>query len=227
MASYSSYIPAKDADFSLWLQNFSAVGLASPTVYGLSSAEQSAISAAASDFQTKLAIATDPTTRTSVAVAAKDVSRANAEAVVRPIAARISVSVSITDPQKIAIGTTVRAQSAGPIPPPTDSPALALYSLATGTGKFGYSVAGSVGKAKPYGVVGVEVWQHISAAGHTVNPSDATYVGTYTKTPFRLTFPGTDAGKSLSLFARFTTRSGPAGAVQRGPWSEPLQTIVP
>ena len=227
MASYSSYIPAKDTDFSLWLLNFSAVASDTPAVYGLTSAEQSAVSAAASHFQTRLAIATDPYTRTSVAVAEKDVARANAEAIVRPIAARISVSATITDPQKVAIGVTVRAQSAGPIPPPTDSPALALYSLATGTGKFGYSVAGSIGKSKPYGVVGVEIWQHVSSSGHTTNPSDAVYVGSFTKTPFRLNFPGTDAGKSLSLFARFTTRSGPGGAVQRGPWSEPLQTIVP
>lgn len=225
MASYPSYIPSKDADFLTWLTNFDSLITASPGTYGLDAADAAAITAAASPFQASYPISQDPATRTPVTVEQKDTDRAAAEAIIRPYAVQVSKNNTVADSDKIAIGVNVPSLVPSPIPAPVDPPELAIASMIPGVGKFSYKTAGAVGKSKPFGAVGVEVYGMIGET-HTTNPADAVYLATVTKSPFRLQFAGTDSGKKLSLFARFTTRSGPAGIAQKGPWSTAVQTAI-
>jgi hypothetical protein len=83
---------------------------------------------------------------------------------------------------------------------------------------------GASGKAKPFGAVGVELFA-LADVAHTSDPDDASYIGTVTKSPSRVALDPTNAGKKLSVFARYVTRSGPGGTAQAGPFSAALQTI--
>jgi len=225
MATYPPYIPTKDALFAIWLENFATLLTATPADYGLTAPEAAVVDGAAAPFALSYPISQDPGTRTPVTVQAKDNDRATAEAVVRPYAVRISRNPAVTDPNKVAIGVTVPSLVPTPIPAPVDAPELSVAALTPGLGKFYYKTVAAIGKSKPFGAVGVEVFAMIGDT-HTANPAEARFVAQYTKSPFRMTFSALDSGKKLTVFSRFVTRSGPAGVSQPGPWSAPLQTVV-
>lgn len=225
MATYPPYIPTRDADFLTWLENFTTLLTASPATYGLDAGDAAAASGAAAPYIASYPISQDPATRSPTTVQQKDNDRATAEAVIRPLAVSISRNDGVLDADKVAIGVNVPSTVPTPIPAPVDAPELALASATPGVLKLTSKVVGGVGKAKPFGSVGMEVFASIGT-DHTSNPNDATYLETVTKSPFRLLFAGSQSGSKISLFARYVTRSGPGGVAQKGPWSTALQTII-
>lgn len=225
MASYPSYLPTTDEALAAWLDNFSTLITAAPADYGLQAADATAIANATTPFGPALTLATDPITRTAPSIASKDAARAVALAVVRPYAVRVSLNNAVTNAAKAALGVTIRSNIPTPIPAPVDAPSMGLRSMTPGVALLGYSVTGSDGKAKPFGVTGLEVWTSVGEV-HATDPDQCTYNSTVTRSPFRLAFPATQAGKKLTVFSRFVTRTGPGGVAQRGPWSLPLQTVI-
>lgn len=225
MSSYPPYIPPADAAFDAWLDNFSNLLTANPSDFGLTAPDAAAVAAVYGTWNTAYGIAVDPVTRTSPAIAAKDAARASAEAVVRPFAVQISVNPAVTNANKTAIGVTVRSTTPTPIPPPTDMPELGLQSAIPLEMLMSYKVPGAVGKSKPFGSIGVEVFRAVGDVP-AIDPAQATYNGTFTKSPFRQRFTAEDQGKTVTYFARFVTRSGPEGEAQKGPWSAPLVLTV-
>lgn len=222
----NDYIPKTDAGFAAWLLNFSLLLTASPTTYGLIAGDAVAVAAVNTAYQAAYPLATDPSTRTAGTVAAKNTARANAELVVRPFAVQISLNNAVTDLAKSDIGVTVRKLIPTPVPAPVDAPNLGINSMIPGQLTAGYNVVGNIGKAKPEGAIGVEVVQSIGTV-FSVDPAQCQIVGTFTKSPFRIGYLTEDSGKKVTVFARFTTRSGPGGRAQSGPWGLPLQFVAP
>ena len=225
MASYPPYIPPRDSDFAVWLLNFSTLLTANPTDFGLDAADALTVDAVNTTFQDAYTIAVNPTTRTTPTVAAKDVARASAEAVVRPFAVSISKNTAVTDLNKAAIGVTIPALVPTPIPAPTDAPTISLQSAISLNQLLQYKVAGQDGKSKPFGSRGVEVYSAIGVVAAT-DPAQTTFRGTFTKSPFRQVFDPVDQGKFVTYFARYVTASGPGGETQPGPWSDALNLSV-
>ena len=221
---YPAYIPAADADFETWLANFDALLTANPTTYGLVAGDAVIVAAVAATFAVAYPISQAPTTRTPVTVADKDVARVAAEAVVRPYAVDISLNAAVTPANKTAIGVTVRSTNPTPIPAPIAAPELSVQSMIPGQLTLAIKDPGAAGKAKPFGSVGVEVWTANGAVAATL-PSECALEGIYTKSPSRIAMAPGDAGKFLTVFARYVTRSGPGGTSQPGPWSVALQTV--
>lgn len=217
-------IPKADAMFAAWLLNFATVIDANPGNFGLQAADADAITAVQLAFQTAFNAATDPGTRTSVTVAAKNAARANAEEVVRPYSVQISLSSVVSDANKTLAGVTLRNTIPTPIPAPVDAPVLSIQSAIPGVATIGYRVPGSTSKAKPAGCIGVEVWTSAGTVA-AVDPAQTSYAFTATKAPTRLDIAPGDVGKTITVFARFTTRSGPGGKAQVGPWSLPLTFV--
>lgn len=221
----AQYVPTKDQDFAAWLLNLATLITATPATYGLTAPDAVVISNVQTTFAAALTAATDPATRTKGTVALKDVARATAEATVRPYAVQISANSSVTDQDKADVGVTIRKTIPTPIPAPTDAPALSLVKAIPLQTTVQAVVPGAIGKAKPFGSIGLEVHVSIGTVAAT-DPAQCRYVGTYAKIPFRLNFDAADQGKVATMFARYVTRSGPAGVAQRGPWSSPLTTFV-
>lgn len=217
------YIPPKDADFNSWLLNFSNVAVANPSNYGLSGGEVTAITGVQSAFYSAYALAINPATRTSVTVAAKDVARINAESVVRPLAVRISKSAAVTNGDKAAIGVTIPSLVPSPVPPPVTAPAIILESAVIGLLNLAFrdSTAPLV-RAKPVGVIGCEVWASVGTVAAT-DPAQCAFFGMFTKTPLQLP-TGPAGGKVVTVFCRWSNRSGVGGVAAVGPWSSPLVT---
>lgn len=222
----NDYIPARDADFAGWSENFATLIAATPTNYGLTAGQAAPITAANTTFQTAYATATNPTTRTSPAIAAKDVARADAEVLERQIAMIVRNNPAVSDALKTGLGLTIPKTTPTPIPAPTTPPQLLFVQATPQNATLAYRDTGSpAGKAKPAGAIGVELWRNVGVTAAT-DPAQCSFVGIYTKAPFGQAFTAGEVGKIATYFARFSTRSGPAGVAQTGPWSAPLQFNV-
>ena len=222
----NDYIPAPDADADSWFTNFAVVVAADPTAVGLELADSTTISAATDEFTDKLTLATDPATRTPVAVAAKDEARRVAETTVRPFAQLINANPAVTDQQRVSLGLTVRKTTPTPTPPPASAPVIEFRASQFGYAKLGYTdSANPDGKAKPAGSIGVQVFADDSETPGD-NPLAGRFMLTATKSPFSLPADGAAPGASRRIWFRYVTTGGPAGIQQTGPFSAPLDYII-
>lgn len=220
------YIPSSDAGFNSWITNFAALLTADPTAVGETAGTAAVVQADADAWAAAYALASDPSTRTTPTVAAKDNARVAAQNTARPVAMRINANSAVTDQQRADYGLTVRKTVPTPIPAPTSYPILGLRSATPGIQTLQYQDSDlGTGKAKPFGVTGVEIFRSVGTVAAT-DPAQATYYGTVTKSPFKSAFNAEDKGKVCTYFARYVTRSGPQGIAQTGPWSAPLDVHV-
>lgn len=219
MSSNPPYLPARDADLGPWSDNFATVLTADEAAYGLVPADSAAVNAVVTPWLVALATATNPATRTSATVAAKDAAKSAMLVVVRPYATRISANPAVSDDAKVAIGVTVRNTGRTPVPAPGVAPVMTFDSQIIGQATLRYSNPSlPAGKAKGPGNVSVEVAVTVGTAV-SVNPDGSTRREQITKAPFRLSFSPEDRGKVATIWGRLCTRSGPGGVAQKGPWS--------
>lgn len=218
------YIPAQDNAFLAWLQNFDGILSVDFAAFGVTAGEAVIITNVTNAFNVGLEAATAPITRTPVTVAAKDAARASAEFAVRPIAVRVSLDGGISNALKVQLGVTVRSTTPTPIPAPVIAPTIALVKATPLEFQLQIRPVGSSTKAKPAGVVAIEVAQSIGTVAAT-DPAQLAIIGQYGKTPLTLEYAAENRGKLVTLAARYRTRSGPAGVSQAGPWSA-LQTYA-
>ncbi len=215
------YIPPRDADFDTWLLNFTTKLTAAPTTYGLIAGDATACAAQYTAWHAAYLATTIPATRTPVTIATKDTAKITALLVIRPYAQRIAVNPAVTNGDKVAIGVNPRGTVPTPVPAPTSFPVLGLISITPGQAQIKYhDSALGTGKNKPVGAIGMELWLGTGTTPITP-PTGLSYQNTFTKSPLFVDTTG-HAGATVQLFARWITRSGPAGVAQPGPWSTSL-----
>jgi hypothetical protein len=75
-------------------------------------------------------------------------------------------------------------------------------------------------KAKPAGVLGVEIWNKV---GETppASEGDLRFVAVDTSAPYVLNFPVADGGKTAYYWLRWVSPTG-----ERGPWSEQAAATI-
>lgn len=223
---YPPYMPTKIALRVAWMLNFTDLLTLAPTTYGLTAPDAVACAAAYNTLAASYALSSNPLTRTPATVAQTQADDANAQAVIRPYAARISRNASVSALDKTAIGVTVPSTTPTPIPPPLTFPAISLASAQPLTHNLRYyDTSTPTVKAKPGGAIGIELWRAIGVVP-AVDPAQAEAYGTFTKSPLVSSFLAGDVGKHCTYFARWVTRSGPGGRASVGPWSAPADFIV-
>jgi hypothetical protein len=215
MPALPPYIPNRDSKFDEWLANFSTLITAAPGTYGLMAGDAANIAAAAASWHAAYLLVTSPTTKTAATVSAKNTSRVNTLAVVRPYAQTISLNQGVTSGNKIAVGVNPRTSTPSPITPPTTNPILVLQSAANLSAFIRYrdSAASVSVKAKPYGVTQIQIYGAASATIVT-DPTTLPLKGTFQKSPLVLTFASGNAGQQFYTAARWATRTGGLS-----PWS--------
>jgi len=217
----SSYIPTKQEAQATWGSNFSTLITATPALYGLSAADASIIATATSAFTTALNTALDPSTKTSVTVAAKDTARANWLTVVRPYAQQIAGSPGVTPDDKIALGLNPRTSTPTPIPAPSTSPLLTFIAATPGQHTLRAADQNTPDtRGKPAGVTQLQLYRFIGTTTPT-GPGDADFYGVFTKQPMAVNFVSGDNGKNCWYWARWQTRTGLVG-----PWSTTIMQVV-
>lgn len=215
------FIPAKDADLDAWAVNFSTRITATPTAFGLTAGQATTFGALRAAFTAALLAATDPSTRTSVTVAAKDTARANVVTNARLLAALVQAFPSITPSQLSDLGLTVRNTTPTPVPAPTTQPVLSVIGNAGQTITFNYHDSTTpLARAKPYGVIGVQLQYKLGVTPPT-GWGDGVFVGTFGRAPYRVTMPPASVGSVVHFVARYVTRRG-----LTGPISPTVTTVV-
>jgi len=222
----ASYIPPRDTDFDSWLDNFQTLIAADPTDYGLTTPDATVITASYTAWHAAYLTATNPSSRTTPAIAAKDAQRSSAEATVRPYAQQIARNQGL-DPSLITgLGLNLSNPTRPPIPAPTTNPTLTLVSATFLTHQLSYrDTALGPTKKKPTGSIGMQVFRSVGTVAAT-DPAQCLLYQTWTKSPNLSQFMAEERGKICTYFARWVTKGGPGGTAQPGPWSDPLVVVV-
>lgn len=215
------YIPAKDAQFLAWLDNFDDLTSVNFAAYGLSGGEAASITTVRTDFDNAYATASNPATRTPVTVALKDTQKATALATVRPLAQKIRNNPAVSDMTRVALGLTVPDTAPSPIPAPTTFPLLDILRATPGQHWLQYrDSATPTTKAKPFGATQMELWSTIGTVA-APTPVAATFLGLVTKSPVSVVLNPGDVGKVATYFARWSTQRGLVS-----PWSSGVSMTI-
>lgn len=210
----NSYIPSREADLDTWLANFKTLIAATPTNYGLVTADGTAISNAFNAWHTAYLAAVNPTTRTKATVLTKNEQKSIVLGVVRGYATVIRANAAVSDALKIGIGLHVHDTVPSPVPTPTTYPMLTLSGM--GVGRQDLRAADQLTpakRAKPTGAVGMLIFRHVGADPAT-DPSQCEFLAFASRTEFTAEFTSADNGKTATYFARWTNGKG-----EVGPWS--------
>jgi hypothetical protein len=207
------FLPSKDADLLAWSVNWSARITSTPTAYGLTAAMATAYSTLHDSFASLLSRATEPSTRTRGAVAAKNDARRLLKAQARDLARIVNAFPAITNEQRLDLGLNPRSGTQTPIQPPTESPVLEVVAANGRILKLKIHSPSSPRRGKPDGVNGSSVFSFVGSAP----PADISlwkFEGSTTRTLATVEFPPTvPAGAQVWLTAFFfnpRSQSGPA-----------------
>jgi hypothetical protein len=183
------------------------------------------LSAARDDFALKLKTAVEPSTRTPVAVRAKNDARALLERCTRKaVAEYLANNHLLDDPGRVSLGLPPRKTTRSPAPTPTTAPGFSINPLAGRRLEARFHARGKEGErrqAKPFGVHGAEIaWAILDAppASHV----DLVHSTFGTRSPYIFQFDFPDAGKRLYCCLRWENTRG-----EKGPWSEIQSAIIP
>lgn len=212
MAS-TDYLPASDAAYAAWLNNFSSLISSDPPRYGLTSAIAVSVAAQESLFAQALQVATDPSTRTKPAVAAKDAARASSSAVARQAAQIVQATPGVTPDDIASLGLTVRSSSRPPVPPPSTLPLVTITS--TAGQRVVMSLADSptpTRKARPRGSIGAFLFWKVGTTAPT-GLNDCKFGGLAVKFPAQIQLDSSTAGQTVWILARWANRRGETGPV--------------
>lgn len=126
------YLPPRDADLAAWAGAFAAAVVASPAAYGLTPPQVASLPGRVTGFTSALEAATEPATRTAVAVAAKRTARAALESEIRTLVHAIRAAAP-PDAALTSLGLPVYPpRTSRRTPPPPFPPTLSLTQLAPG-----------------------------------------------------------------------------------------------
>lgn len=216
----SSYIPAAEAPMDNWVLNFKTKIALSPTTYGLTTSDATAITTAYTNWHTAYLAANDPATRTEATIETKNEQKQIVLGVVRGYAAAIRVNHAVSNALKIDLGLHVASGPPTPVPPPQTAPVLAFRAMRPGKQEVEAKDEGSDRRGKPAGTSGLLLFRFVGAAS-TTDPAQATFLSFVTRPDFEASYTITDNGKTATYFARWTNGKG-----ELGPWSMPLSMPI-
>jgi hypothetical protein len=218
----ADYIPAGDRDFDAWENNFVAYATANAAALGLDPlVDIPPLTAAESTWDADFVALTTAQAAAQSARQAKDAARDAFEAVIRPLVARLQASPDVSDAERARLGITVPDR----IPTPAEIPATRPVVSVDTSQRLQHTVsfadeATPTRKAKPKGVMGVELWVKIGDPP-PVDETELTFLATDTRTPYVATYAGADANKVAHYMLRWVNTRG-----EKGPWSETASATI-
>lgn len=217
----ASYIPSRDGDLSIWVTNFDVVIAANPGVYGLVAGDAVTIHSYVAAFNTALALAVNPSTKTQTTVAAKDGAKAAMLDIIRQYAQQIKSNFGVSNALKEALGLTINDTTKTPVVAPTTQPLITIVGALPLQISLRYADSASPDRrGKPSGALGMQLFVFLGPTPPT-DPLEYRFSGFITTQPVAVDFNGADIGKKATFIARWQTRTGLVG-----PWSSPVSMSV-
>ena len=218
----ADYIPAGDAEFDVWENNFVAYATANAVALGLDPlVDIPPLATAETTWDADFAANASAQAAAESARQAKDAARAAFEGVIRPLVARLQASPDVDDAERAALGITVPDRIATPSEIPATRPVVSVDTSERLQHTVSFADAATPTRtAKPKGVMGVEIWVKIGGAA-PVGPSEVTFLATDTRTPYVATYPGVVANQVAHYMLRWVNTRG-----EKGPWSETASATI-
>jgi hypothetical protein len=218
-------IPMKDALLVPWASNFATRISAEGNPYGISTGQQTemtARTAAFTDAYNALMDARADGTRSAAMTQAKDTSKESLLLLARELYGIISSNPSISDADKILAGVHVRA-TPSPVPAPVVSPGVDVMSVVARTVTVNiHDSASSTKRGKPSGCKSAFVYSYVGAE-YPSDPALWNFEGATTKPKFQVVFDGSvPSGATVWITAAWAN-----GKQELGPPSMPVTTNLP
>jgi hypothetical protein len=222
MMMNSDFIPKADRTFLTWLKTLIAYLQSKYATWNIPQTEVDELGTLTTTFEQTLEIAETPSTRTKVTVQAKKDARKAVESKTRIVLkAYVTYNPAVTNADRDAMELPIHKTSRTPVPVILSVPKAEVKLPSPAVVEIIFYDSEKQGKAKPAGAHGVEVdyaildtppddWKQLV---HSIFD---------TRSPLRLTFDGTDRGKTLYFALRWENTRG-----EKGPWSEIYNTIIP
>lgn len=219
------YIPAPDADFHIWQNNFVTYVNTHLADRGLVAGDVAPINTAQATCTTDYLAQTAAQTAAQAARQAKDDARAGLEGVIRPLVRQLQASPDVDNAERAAMGITVPDKELSPKGgPPTSRPVVRVNTSQWLQHTIHFADESTpTSKAKPDGVMGAEIWVKVATVGQPppADPKELTFLAVDTRTPYLASFEGADAGKTAHYMLRWVSTTG-----EKGPWSETASATV-
>ena len=206
----NDYLPQEDALFRTYAESFVSGITANPALYMMTGAQAASVQAAVQDFVEKMAIAEEPSTRTSQTIADRKNARSVAEGLIRRYAMLIKENTGISDGDKLAIGVRPINVSREPIECPQSMPVINIVGNTPGAQTLRFVDSVTQKKQKPFGASEVQLFVAIGPAPAT-DPTTAKFVGKFTKNPIAVPFSAGQGGLYATYFARWASVRGETG----------------
>ena len=219
-----NYIPRSDNDFQAWVANFVTYAQAHLTELGIALPDILPISAARTDFETKLSDNVTAQQAAQSARQAKDASRDTLESAIRQLVRQLQASGDVDDTERAALGITIPdtiPTAAGDI---TTRPIGAVDTSQRLRHEIRFSDEETpTRRAKPQGVMGCEIWVKVAAQGEAppADPDELSFVAMDTASPYIVEYEGADGGKTAHYMLRWVKTGG-----EKGPWSETISATI-
>jgi hypothetical protein len=219
----TDYLPAKDRDFLQWIINFLNYLFRSLTRFNVPNAVYDDMVEKRGDYQQKLDIAEDPTTRTKLTVQAKNTAKNVLKKTARLVVKEyLTFNHAVTDEDRDGLGIPIRKTTRTPSQVATTYPD---FDIDSGTIRrliiHFFDQGQKKSKAKPAGQHGAEIRWIISDVP-VVDVEVLIHSSFDTHTPFTLEFQGHERGKTVYFCLCWENTRG-----EKGPWSEIQNAIIP
>ncbi|MBI9015961.1 MAG: hypothetical protein JEZ07_01745 [Phycisphaerae bacterium] len=219
----SDYIPRGDAEFQLWLQNFTAYANEHLADLGLETADIAPIINDLAAFANAMDTHIAARQAAQAARQTKNAARTQAESAARALVRQLQASPVVDNTEKTALGITVPGQnhhSGGIETRPigsVDTSQRLRHEI-----RF-VDEATPTRRAKPAGVMGCEIWVKVSVPGDPapIGPDELSFVTLDTASPYIVEYDGADGGKTAHYMLRWVKTNG-----QKGPWSETVSATI-
>lgn len=210
-----SAIPQREGDLDLYTLNWKTLLTASFALFGMLAADALAITNAYNTFHTAFLLTSNPATRTTTNVTAKDAAKAAMLVTLRAQYRIIKANPTVLDANKVSLGIVVNDPVPTPIPPPATFPLLSVAASASLQHTVGYSDSATPTlRRKPSGVTGMVMFRGVGVAA-ALDPTQLDFLAVDSSTPIATAaFAAADVGKVASYAGRWTNAKG-----ELGPWS--------
>ena len=163
-----NFYMGKEADVVSGCNNFAQLIASDPASYGISSEEATAFGELNATLQSTYLASANPSTRTTVAVAAKNTALLEMRNYAMLLTKIMYLKPTVSDEQLIGLGLSPR-QGRSPATIPETSPRIAVVSVIGRTVKLRVTEAGSTSRGMPYGAAGANIFSFVG----TTPPTDA------------------------------------------------------
>jgi hypothetical protein len=217
----SDFIPGPDSDFSVWTKNFLTYANANLAALGLVAADLTPITTADVAFNTALATNVSAQSQAQSARISKDGARRDLENFIRPLAARIQTTPTVSNAHRESLQITVRSTARTAVSAPETRPLATIDTRQRLQHTINFvDELTPTSRAKPAGVSGCEIWVKVDGPP-PVDPSELKYLATDTRTPYLAHYDGAEGGKIAYYMLRWVSTRAEAG-----PWSQTVSATI-